>query len=180
MTNISRMKWNLSIDVLKVAENFSLAISWKIIFQMMPEFFTLLFSAIVIAKWNYYYWLDWMFWIYCIKVLQPYEVTHPCNLDWIACIIFHSVGRVFFNRVINCSSTKFIAIIVNVCVFFMQIFRLTILTFRVTSTPLTFCVSRDLKFSQSQFQAAEFNWRQFNTKSNEKCAKTGAIFYFKS
>ena len=39
----------------------------------------------------------------------------------------------------------------------MQNFCLTILTFRVTSTPLTFCVSRDLKFSQSQFQAADEN-----------------------
>ena len=31
--------------------------------------------------------------------------------------------------------------------------------------------------SQSQFQAAELNWRQFNTKINEKCAETGAIFH---
>ena len=47
----------------------------------------------------------------------------------------------------------------------MQKFCLAVLTFRVTFTPLTFCVARDLKFSQSQFQAAELNWRQFNTKS---------------
>ena len=37
--------------------------------------------------------------------------------------------------------------LVDVCVFFMQNFRLTILIFRVNFTPLTFCVSRDLKFS---------------------------------
>ena len=52
-----------------------------------------------------------------------------------------------FCSLFNCSWTQFIAIIVNVCVFFMQNFRLTILTFRVTFTPLIFCVSRDLKFS---------------------------------
>ena len=46
----------------------------------------------------------------------------------------------------KCSWTKFIAIIVNVC---MQNFRLTVLTFRVTFTPLTFCVLRDLKISLS-------------------------------
>ena len=53
--------------------------------------------------------------------------------------------RKFFIIVFNCSRRE--AIIVNVCVFFMQSFRLTFLTFRVTFTPLTFCVSRDLKFS---------------------------------
>ena len=52
----------------------------------------------------------------------------------------------------------------------MQNFRLTVLTFRVTFTPLTCCVSRDLKFSLNQFQAAELNWRQFNTKRQMKSA----------
>ena len=56
----------------------------------------------------------------------------------------------------------------RVCV--LQNFRLTLLTSRVTFTPLTFCVSRDLKFSQSQFQAAELNWWEFNTKSQTKSA----------
>ena len=50
----------------------------------------------------------------------------------------------------------FIAIIVNVCVF-MQNFRLTVSTFRVTFTPLTFCVSRDLKFSLNH------NFKQLNS-----------------
>ena len=62
----------------------------------------------------------------------------------------------------------------------MQNFCLMVLTFRVTFTPLTFCVSRDLKFSQSQFQAAELNWRQFNTKNQMKSAPKRAIFHFKS
>ena len=57
---------------------------------------------------------------------------------------------------INCSLTKFIAIIVNVCLF-MQNFPSTILTSRVTSTPVTFCVSRDLKFSLNR------NFKQLNS-----------------
>ena len=53
----------------------------------------------------------------------------------------------------------------------MQNFCLTILTLRVTFTPLTFCVSRDLKFSLNhKFQAAELKWQQFNTKSQMKSA----------
>ena len=40
---------------------------------------------------------------------------------------------------------------------FMQNFRLTILTLRVTFTPLTFCVSRDLKFSLNH------NFKQLNS-----------------
>ena len=63
----------------------------------------------------------------------------------------------------------------------MPNFRLTILTFGVTFTPLTFRVLRDLKFSQSQFQAAELNWRQFNTKSQMKSAPKRVPFLnFKS
>ena len=60
-------------------------------------------------------------------------------------------------RLFNCSWTKFIAIIVNVYVFFMQNFRLTVSTFRVTFTPLTFCFSRDLKFSLNH------NFKQLNS-----------------
>ena len=52
---------------------------------------------------------------------------------------------------------KFIAIIVNVGVFFMQNFCLTILTFRVTFLPLTFTVSHDLKFSLNH------NFKQVNS-----------------
>ena len=52
----------------------------------------------------------------------------------------------------------------------MQNFCLTVLTFRVTFTPLTFCISRYLNFSQSQFQAAELNWRQFTTPNQMKSA----------
>ena len=82
-------------------------------------------------------------------------------------------------KAFNCSRRE--AIFVNVCVFVMQNFCLTGLTFRVTVTPLTFCVSRDLKFSLNH------NFEQLNSiggnliiKSNEKCAETGAIFGFKS
>ena len=63
----------------------------------------------------------------------------------------------FLSNLVNCSWTKFIAIIVNVCVFFIQNFRLTILTFRLTFTPLTFCASRDLKFSLNH------NFKQLNS-----------------
>ena len=52
---------------------------------------------------------------------------------------------------------------------FMQSFCLKVLTFRLTFTPLTVCVSRDLKIlSQLQFQAVELNGEQFNTKSQMK------------
>ena len=61
------------------------------------------------------------------------------------------------------------------CAFFMQNFCLTLLTFRLTFTPLTFCVSRDLKFFQSQYQAAELNWRQFDTKSQMKSAPFSSL-----
>ena len=64
------------------------------------------------------------------------------------------------------------------CVIFVQNFHLTVLTFRVTCTPLTFCVSRDLKCSQSQFQTDELNWRQFNTKSQMKSAPKLVPFFF--
>ena len=78
---------------------------------------------------------------------------------------------------INCSWTKFIANIVNVFVFFMQNFRLTILTFRVTFSPWLFAFSWSKILSQSQFQAAEFNWRQFNTKSQMKIAPKLVPFF---
>ena len=64
---------------------------------------------------------------------------------------------IYIWKLINCSWTKFIAIILNVCVFFMQHFRLKILTFRVTFTPLTFCVLRDLKLSHNH------NFKQLNS-----------------
>ena len=81
-------------------------------------------------------------------------------------VCFFSMVKVF-----NCSRSE--AIIVNVCVFFMQNFRLTVLTF----TLLTFCVQRDPKFSQSKFQAAEFNWRQFNTTHQMKSAPKLVPFF---
>ena len=78
----------------------------------------------------------------------------------------------------NCAWTKFIAFIVNVCVFFMQNVCLTLLNFRVTFTPLTFCVSRDLKFSLNH------NFKQLNSIGGNLILKvkwkieTGAIFHF--
>ena len=56
---------------------------------------------------------------------------------------------------INCSRRE--AINVNVCVFFMQNFGLTSLTFRMTFTSLTFCVSRDLILSLNH------NFKQLNS-----------------
>ena len=93
-------------------------------------------------------------------LLRPYDVTTTSNL------------------LFNCSWTKFIAIIVNVCVFFMEIFRLTILTFRVTFTPLALRFAWPNILSRSQFQAAELNWRQFNTKSQMKSAPKLVPFFF--
>ena len=53
----------------------------------------------------------------------------------------------------------------------MQNFRLTILTFRVTFTPFDFLrLAWSKILSQSQFQAAELNWWQFDTKSQIKSA----------
>ena len=85
------------------------------------------------------------------------------------------------SRIINCSLTKFKAIIVNVCVFFMQNFCLAVLTFFLTFTPLTFCVSRDLKFSLSH------NFKQLNSISGNlilkvkwKVPRNLCHFYFKS
>ena len=62
----------------------------------------------------------------------------------------------FISFLFNCSGTKFIATIVNVCLFMLN-FCLTVLTYRVTSTPLTFRVSRDLKFSLNH------NFNQLNS-----------------
>ena len=60
----------------------------------------------------------------------------------------------------------------------MQNFCLTVLTFRVTPKPLTFCVLRDLKLSlKSQFQAAKLNWWQFNTQSQIKSAPELVSFF---
>ena len=78
----------------------------------------------------------------------------------------------------NYSWTKFIAIIVNVCVFCYA--KLSLDNFDFSSDFyaldfLRFAWSKIL--SQSQFQAAELNWRHFNTKSQLKSApKTGVIF----
>ena len=60
----------------------------------------------------------------------------------------------------------------------MQNFRLTNLTFRVNFTPLTFLRFAWSKIlSQAQFQAAELNWRQFNTKSQMKNAPKLVPFF---
>ena len=94
------------------------------------------------------------------------------------CVSFFIILRFF-----NCTWTKFIAIIVNVCVFLCKIFAWRFWLFEWLNALdfLRFVWSKIL--SQSQFQAAELNWRQFNTKSqmkSAKCAETGVIFYFKS
>ena len=60
----------------------------------------------------------------------------------------------------------------------MQNFRLTVLTFRVTFAPLTFFVSRDLKFSLNH------NLNHLNSiggnlilSQMKMCAETGAVFH---
>ena len=60
----------------------------------------------------------------------------------------------------SCSRTKFEAITVNVLVFFMQNFRLTV-----------------LNLSHLQVSAAEFKWWKFSTKNQMKSA-TKLEFYF--
>ena len=57
--------------------------------------------------------------------------------------------------VFKCSRRE--AFIVNLCVFFMQNLCMTVLTSRVTFTPLTFCVLRDLKFPLNH------NFKQLNS-----------------
>ena len=79
-------------------------------------------------------------------------------------------------RLIDCSRRD--AIIVNVFVFFYAKFSLDRFDFSSDFYALDFLRFAWSKIlSQSQFQAAELNWRQFNTKSQ---MKTGVIFHFKS
>ena len=66
---------------------------------------------------------------------------------------------------INCFRRE--AIIVNVCLFYAK-FLLDRFDFSSYFYALDFL--RDLKFSHSQFQSAELNWRQFYTKSQMKGA----------
>ena len=88
----------------------------------------------------------------------------------------------WINDIINCSWTQFIAIIVNVCVFFYAKFSLDGFDFSSDFYALDFLHFAWSKIlSQSQFQAAELNWRQFNTKSQIKSApKLVSFFNFKS
>ena len=68
-------------------------------------------------------------------------------------MLHYKGGDVFSGEFIIYSRRE--AIIVNLCL--MQNFCLTVLTFRVTFTPLTFCDSRDLKFSPNH------NFKQLNS-----------------
>ena len=89
-------------------------------------------------------------------------------------MIFFSILR----SIANCSWTKFIAIIVNMCVYFKQNFCLTILDFASDFYALDFLRFAWSKFlSQSHFQAAELNWRQFNSKSQLKSAPKLVPFF---
>ena len=116
-------------------------------------------------------------WFFFLILLMLDLVSATCFSRCISSRLINFKSALIF--IINCSRTKFIAIIVNVGVFFMQNFYLTILTFRVTFTPflrfvtpfsdfLRFAWSKIL--SQSEFQAAELNWWQFNTKNQMKSA----------
>ena len=80
--------------------------------------------------------------------------------------------------IINCSWTKFIAIIVNVCVFFYAKFSLDNFEFSSDFYALDFLRFAWSKIpSQSQFQAAKFNWRQFNTKIQMESAPKLVPFF---
>ena len=82
-----------------------------------------------------------------------------------------------FSPVINCSWTKFIAIIENVCVFYAK-FLLDNFDFSNDFYALDFLRFAWSKIlSQSQFQAVELNWRQFNTKCQMKSAPKLESFF---
>ena len=107
--------------------------------------------------------------------------------DWLNDLFYNQFLAVFqqfrldfkffpsFVYLFNCSWAKFIAIIVNVFVSFYAKILLDRFNFRVTFTSLTF--SRDLKFFQSQFQKAELNWRQINTKVQWKVRQNWCDFF---
>ena len=77
----------------------------------------------------------------------------------------------------NCSWTKFIAIIVNVCLFYAK-FSLDNFDFSSDFYALDFLRFAWYKIiSQSQFHAAELNWRQFNTESQMKSAPKLVPFF---
>ena len=77
----------------------------------------------------------------------------------------------------NCSWTKFIAIIVNMCLFYAK-FLLDTSDFSSDFYALDLLGFAWFKIlSQSQFQAAELNWRQFNTKSQMKSAPKLVSFF---
>ena len=67
------------------------------------------------------------------------------------------IHRFCLSYISDCSSTPATAIICKRVCLLMQNFCLTVLTFRVTFTPVTFCVSRDLKFSLNH------NFKQLNS-----------------
>ena len=69
---------------------------------------------------------------------------------------------------INCSRRE--AIIVNVCVFFYPKFLLDRFDFSSEFYALDFFFACSKILAQSQFLAAELNWRQFNNKSQLKSA----------
>ena len=58
----------------------------------------------------------------------------------------------------------------------MQYYRLNVFTFRMTYVP-DICVLRDLKFSHSQFYAAELKWLNF-TAINQKKAAPKVVSFF--
>ena len=78
----------------------------------------------------------------------------------------------------KCSWTTFIAIIVNVYVFFNAKFSLDNFDFSNDFYALDFLRFAWSKIlSQLQFQAAELNWRQFNTKSQMKTSPKLVPFF---
>ena len=84
---------------------------------------------------------------------------------------------VHLTGIFNCSWTKFMAITVNVCLFYAK-FLLDNFDFSSDFYVLDFLRLVWSKIlSQSQFQSAEFNWRQFNTKSQMKSAPKLVPFF---
>ena len=72
---------------------------------------------------------------------------------------------------------QFIAIIVNVCVFFYAKFSLDGFDFSSDFYALDLHLAWSKILSQSQFQAVELNVRQFNTKSQMKSAPKLLSFF---
>ena len=111
-------------------------------------------------------WQFCMVWLFCVLYndLDPDFLNSNCVIAIVT--FFYSMTILSF---IQWFGSKFYLLLnevhsnycKRVCLyFFMQNFRLTFLTFRLTFSTLTFCVSRDLKFSNSLPITISGSWIQ--------------------